>query len=193
MPRTRALTCLIALTFTAPFVTTSAGCSDDGDEIVGDGDTSGPGDGDPGDGDPTGDGDGDPEPVDMSTYSAVIQPGGVDRIVITRVNTDEQYNSCTVMVLWSPMQSDGFDITIPDTWRIEQVTAWKQGFCPMDMSSPDLMPDGGTGTITFAGYDALGTYPCALNFDLELDMNSDPPTTRTWRAQGIPVEGVNCG
>ena len=179
--------------------TTDPSTSGDGDGDPsttgdGDGDATGDGDGDAtgdGDGDATGDGDGDPGPVDTSTYSAVIMPGGLDRVVITRVNIDEP--NCTRMTLWSPQNSDMFDFDMPQDWAVEEVLNWKQGFCPDDNADPDTFPDEGTGTISFPALDGLGIYPCAINIDIELDMNSDPPSSTIWSTQGIMVEGVNCG
>ena len=88
--------------------TTGDGDGDPTGDGDGDGDPTGDGDGD---GDPSGDGDGDPGPVDTSTYSAVIMPGGLDRVVITRINIDEP--NCTRMTLWSPQNSDMFDFDMP--------------------------------------------------------------------------------
>ena len=180
--------------------TTTTGDGDgDTTTTTGDGDgdtttTTGDGDGDTtGDGDATGDGDGDTgDPPDTSTYSAVFSPGGaVDRITVTRINIDEP--TCTEMILYSPIMFDDFDITMPDEWAIEEVRMWQWGFCPADSMDPDGLPDGGSGEITVGSYDALGVYPCTLNFDFEMDMGTDPPSTTIWNTQGVVVEGVNCG
>jgi hypothetical protein len=112
-------------------------------------------------------------------------------VVITRVNIDEP--SCTRMTIYHPVMFDDFDIMLPGEWRIENVIAWKQGWCPDDNADPDLFPDAGTGTITFADTDALGIYPCLINFDIDLDMNQDPPTHRIWDVMNVAVDGVNCG
>jgi hypothetical protein len=173
----------------------------DGDPSTGDGDgdpSTGDGDGDPstgdgdGDGDPsTGDGDGDPAPVDDGTYTVTVMPGGMfDRIVIRRVSNSDP--SCTHMVLVKPGFHD-FDITMPTGWAIESALVWRQGFCPMDLANPHGIPMAGTGTISIGAWDALMTYPCALNFNLEIDNATDPPSTSTWKKNAVPVGGVNCG
>jgi hypothetical protein len=170
----------------------------DGDPSTGDGDgdpSTGDGDGDPttgdGDGDPTtGDGDGDGDPFDDATYTLTIMPGGLDRLVIRRVSNSEP--SCTHMVLVWP-SFDTFDIDMPDGWAVESAMVWRQGFCPMDLSDPDGIPMSGTGTISVAAWDALMTYPCALNFDLEINNATDPPSTSVWKKNAVPVGGVNCG
>jgi hypothetical protein len=183
---------------------TDDGTPGDGDGAPGDGDGApGDGDGDTGDGDgddETGDGDGepgdgdgdDPPPkVDNSTYTAVLMPGVPDRITITRINTDDP--SCTRLILLRP-GFDMFDITMPPMWAIDEVMVWQQGFCPMDNANPHGTPTtGGAGKITYASQDALGTYPCSLNFDFEMDMATSPALETYWKKNGVPVSGVNCG
>lgn len=127
----------------------------------------------------------DARPTDTSTYTAVAMPGGLDRVRITRVNSADQ--TCMTMTLVSPMMFDDFDIDIPDLWRIESVARWDQATCTGDM---DELSDGGTGAITFGGYDGLGLYPCLLSIDVVLDFAASPDSA--WSVQDVPVDGVTC-
>lgn len=127
---------------------------------------------------------------DNSTYEAVAFPGGFDRVIVERVNPDEP--SCTQMVLYSPVMFDMFDVDVPDTWRIEQVRSWDQLECDT-MLTPDSLAEGGVGTVEFLGTDGFGLYPCALAFDIEFDMDTDPPSTMTFATDFVMVQGVNCG
>jgi len=63
----------------------------------------------------------------------------------------------------------------------------------LDQATKRIIANGGTGTITFGDADVSDVLPCLLNFDFELDMNSDPPSTTIWNAMGVPVEAVDCG
>ena len=126
---------------------------------------------------------------DNSTYSAVSFPGGLDRVIITRLNPDEP--SCSQMVLVKP----GFDmytVTLPAMWGIEEVRSWDQLECDL-MVTPDSLGKNGTGTIEFLGTDAFDLYPCALSVDTEINMDTDPPSKMTWFTDFVLVDGVNCG
>ncbi|GEM_PF-6814700 len=130
-------------------------------------------------------------PEDFSQYEAVIMPGGLDRIVITRVNFNE--TTCTEMVLFSPVMGDDFDVEVEGTWAIELVRSWDDTtVCPDDVP-PDSTAGGGMGNLDFGAFDALGTYPCTLSFDMEIYMSTEPPTSKLWISDDIPVMGVNCG
>jgi hypothetical protein len=128
--------------------------------------------------------------VDNSTYTATAFPGGFDRVIVERVNPDEP--SCTQMVLYSPVMFDMFDVDVPGTWRIEEVRSWDQLECDL-MQTPDSLAEGGVGTIQFLGTDAFDLYPCAMAFDIEFDMDTDPPSTMIFATDFVMVEGVNCG
>ncbi|EDM73572.1 hypothetical protein PPSIR1_18387 [Plesiocystis pacifica SIR-1] len=131
-------------------------------------------------------------PVDNGGYEAVVSPGGLDRVIITRKDFNE--STCTEMVLYSPVMFDDFDIDVPDPWRIELVRGWTGTTdCPEDKSDPDYGAGGGTGEIFFLGTDALGIYPCAVGFDIELFYSTEPPTTKAWNQDSVEVMGVNCG
>jgi hypothetical protein len=124
-------------------------------------------------------------PDDGAMYTAVAMPGGLDRVRITRVSTADQ--TCMMMTLVSPMTVDGFDIDIPDPWRIESIARWAQTTCTGDMNA---FADTATGTITFGGLDALSIYPCLLSFDVDINFPAAP--TSVWNVQDVPVAGVTC-
>jgi hypothetical protein len=126
---------------------------------------------------------------DNSTYSAVAFPGGLDRVIITRVDPDAP--SCTQMVLVLP-GFDAYDVDIPNMWAIEEIRSWDQLDCD-PMVTVDSLGEGGTGTIEFLGTDAFDLYPCALAIDVEIDMDTDPPSWMTWFTDFVEVQGVNCG
>ncbi|MFV8753234.1 hypothetical protein ACNOYE_22020 [Nannocystaceae bacterium ST9] len=126
---------------------------------------------------------------DNSTYSAVSYPGGLDRVIITRLDPDEP--SCSEMVLVKP-GFDMYDVTLEPMWGIEQVRSWDQLECD-SMTPPDSLGEGGVGTIEFLGTDAFDLYPCALAIDVEVDMDTDPPSTMIFATDFVLVDGVNCG
>ncbi|PRP93639.1 hypothetical protein [Enhygromyxa salina] len=143
----------------------------DGDPGDGDGDT-GDGDGDTGDGDgdgDTGDGDGDPGNV---TYTAVAQPGGLDRVFIER--HDEDTDTCTRVVLVSPALIQTFNVQLPDNWSIESVTNNQPADC--SVLDFDEQIESGTGVIEFLDFDQFDIFPCTINVDVQFDVAGDPPT-----------------
>ncbi len=129
------------------------------------------------------------DPPDDSTYSAVIQPGGFNRLVVTRVNETEQ--SCSRMTLVEGM-FDELDVVLPNPWAVEDVESWEGLECGQK-GTGDYVALLGEGTIEFDAFDALGTYPCITSFDVTFTMSTDPYTDMHFQAQGVAVMGVNCG
>jgi hypothetical protein len=163
------------------------GDSGDGDGDSGDGDgDSGDGDGDSGDGDGDGDsGDGDGDPGNI-TYDAVAQPGGLDRIVVRR--HDPNTNTCTRMVLVSPLDLETFvDVTLPMPWSIESVANHQ----PADCSVFDAIEwiDFGAGTVEFNGFDMFGVFPCAISVDIVFGVSGDR-LTLDFQVMDLDVSGA---
>lgn len=126
---------------------------------------------------------------DNSVYSAVAYPGGLDRVIITRVDPDAP--SCSEMVLVLP-GFDDYSIDMPAMWAIEEIRVWDQIDCD-PMVTIDSLGEGGSGTIEFLGTDAFELYPCALAIDAEIELDTDPPSTMDFVTDFVMVEGVNCG
>ena len=151
----------------------------DGDPSSGDGD--GDGDSTSGDGDPSsGDGDGDP-----ITYTTIALPSGLDRVVIDRHDPND--DTCTRVVLASPLDLMNLAISTPPNWSIESASIHQSADCTL-LGSP--MPfESGTGSIVFLGLDQSNLYPCAIDVDITFDVNGNPPTLE-FKAMNLAV--VNC-
>jgi hypothetical protein len=126
---------------------------------------------------------------DNSVYSAVALPGGLDRVLITRVDPDAP--SCSEMVLVLP-GFDAYSIDLPAMWAIEQIRVWDQLECDPGVTI-DALGEDGFGTLEFLGTDAFDLYPCALAIDAEIELDTDPPSSMNFVTDFVMVDGVNCG
>jgi hypothetical protein len=96
------------------------------------------------------------------------------------------------MVLVLPGFSS-WSVELPPMWAIEEVRRWDDTLECDTMIEPDALGEGGEGVIEFLGTDAFDLYPCALSIDVEVDLDTDPPSSMIWWTEFVVVEGVNCG
>ena len=119
------------------------------------------------------------------TYTALAQPGGLDRVFIDRHDPDTDI--CTRVVLVWPGQQMNFNVMTPVEWGIESINNYQPADCS-NFGAPKPI-NTGTGEVLFIGLDQFDHFPCTLDFDMTLDVMGNPPTL-DFAAMNLIVTGA---
>ena len=127
---------------------------------------------------------------DPSSYRGVFIPGGLDRIRLYRRSDEE--NTCYWMTLVSPLEMATYEAEVTAPWVLQEVF-WNMSAPSCDELDPagagaNMVPDA-TGTITLEAGPSGAPCTAALDLDLQLLQNPDPPVFVPLCQESIALEG----